>query len=1239
LDDGAQAAVRMKVLLSVSVLVLGARLGAAPAESVDSALLLSVSPAFTGPWQAQLVPAARPLLTATSLYYRCFIRVPDNMTSRASVDLWTDSAMFSFADFPARFTVLLNGQKIAEGDSLPVEPRRRFKIPKAILENKAFNILALRLEGDAARAGLRVAPVLHGYHDELLLEGTWEIHAGEPDAADLRAVPNQPPRAFFTEANFREASTTLAPNAELVRGQRLPPGESLAMMRAPADLAVDLLLHEPQIAQPAHFSFDARGRLWVAQYRQYPYPAGIKMVSRDKYYRSTFDRVPPAPPHHDRGRDIISVHEDTDGDGVFDSHRRVLTGLNMANAVLHGHGGFWVMHTPYLLFYPDADGNDVPDHDPEVRLDGFGLEDTHSIANGLAWGPDGWIYGAQGSTTTSRVRRPGTDAPDAAGVYYESCMVWRYHPDSRAYEIFAEGGGNNFGLEFDGEGRLYSGHNGGETRGWHFVQSGIYLKQGKDPGKFGPPTNPYAFGEQPMMGTTNKITRFSHHFAIAEGTALPSNYFGHLFNVDPLHHNVVVSIRILAGSTFATIDTGLAVESDDPAFRPVFAANAPDGALYIADFYEQYIAHGQNYQGQIDPDSGRLYRLRGKAASLNKDVNLARKTTAELLAALSHPNKWHRQTAVRLLAERRDPASRELLRGMLLGNAGDSARVRGSVARPAAVSAGEVVQADGNRSEKWLLTHAALEALWTLHQAGWLDHATALDAVQHPAASVRAWAIRLVGDQKQLPEAFADKLARLAFTEPDAEVRCQIAATARRLSGRQALPLVTALLRRDADTDDPFIPLLCWFTLESFCDSERAAILEMFDVKIPSRRGGLGARPAFAGPSLWNSNLAKRHILSRLMRRFAGKGTRADLLDCAQLLKAAPSDDHRRLLIAAFEEAFKGRALPPLPDELVTALADAGPTSLLLRIRRGDADAVQEALGLIADTTARVEDRIAHIRVLSEVQQPGAVPLLLKVARNDGDTDLRKAALAALLCYANASIGRDIAAAYVKLSAALKPAAQNLLSSRAAWSMAFLELIESGAVDRASVTADAVARLRQHADESVAILTAKLFPQPVASLRPDTRAAVAKFQAILIGGRGNPYAGEPIFAQRCASCHQLFHKGGSTGPNLTPYQRDDLGTMLPSILDPSAEIREGFVNYLVETKDGRALSGFLADQDAHVVTLRGSDGQDVALRRDQISEMNPTTTSLMPEGLLEGLTEQQVRDFFAYLRIPQPITR
>jgi putative heme-binding domain-containing protein len=141
------------------------------------------------------------------------------------------------------------------------------------------------------------------------------------------------------------------------------------------------------------------------------------------------------------------------------------------------------------------------------------------------------------------------------------------------------------------------------------------------------------------------------------------------------------------------------------------------------------------------------------------------------------------------------------------------------------------------------------------------------------------------------------------------------------------------------------------------------------------------------------------------------------------------------------------------------------------------------------------------------------------------------------------------------------------------------------------------------------------------------------------GAPGNPYRGEPLFMERCGGCHTLFFKGGQIGPDLTSYQRDDLGTMLVSIVDPNAEIREGFENHVVTTRDGRTLGGFLADQDAQVIVLRGYDGADLTLPRSEVESMVPAGRSLMPEGLLEELADQEIRDLFAYLRQSQPILR
>ena len=146
------------------------------------------------------------------------------------------------------------------------------------------------------------------------------------------------------------------------------PAESAKTFSVPNDLRFDQVLSEPIIAQPVFCNFDERGRMWVVEYRQYPNPAGLTVISKDQYYRSVYDKTPLAPPNHTKGADRISIHQDTNGDGIFDQHKTFLDGLNIVTAVERGRGGVWVLNPPYLLFYPDANNDDVPDSDPEVHL-------------------------------------------------------------------------------------------------------------------------------------------------------------------------------------------------------------------------------------------------------------------------------------------------------------------------------------------------------------------------------------------------------------------------------------------------------------------------------------------------------------------------------------------------------------------------------------------------------------------------------------------------------------------------------------------------------------------------------------------------------------------------------------------------------------------------------------------------------------------------------------------------------
>lgn len=1147
-------------------------------------------------------------------WYRTWLKPHGTFFSRHDRDLWGESVIMNCRGIAGAHEVYVNGKLIGSGGGFPPQYKdgrdgnHRHKVPSGTFVKDQWNQVAIRVYVREGKGGfLTEAPFIMNYFWECVFEGGWEFSQGDDRTFLGGALKERPGSTSFDK--FAESNRVLGEAAKFVHGKKMSPEDSFAKMETPDDLQVDLMLAEPLVAQPTHFSFDSRGRLWVAQYRQYPYPAGLKMVSRDRYYRSHYDKVPPAPPNHVRGRDVVSIHEDTNGDGKYDKHKVFQDGLNMANAAIRGRGGVWVMHTPYLLFYPDKDFDDVPDGPPVVHLKGFGMEDTHSVANGLVWGMDGWLYGAQGSTTSCHVTRPGLDTPDSPGVYFQGCMVWRYHPETRRFELFGEGGGNNFGLELDAAGRLFTGNNGGNTRGFHYMQGSMHLMQGTTPNKFGPPRNPFSFGNLPKMPTEQEIKRFTHFATLVESTAIPEKYHGSFFSVDPLHNFVVASKRVPIGATFKTSDIGKVLTSDDFAFRPVYIGNAPDGSVLVADFYEHYIAHGQHYQSQIDPTTGRIFRLRGKAEKFERDLDLHTKSSAELIGLLGHPNRWHRHTAVRLLGERKDWSVAAELRRL--------------------VSGGQGLQ--------------SLNALWAVHQAFGLDEVTALAALRHGYAPVRYWAVRLIcdevgfankrrtaglvdslgaakNDETRIAGRLYEALLEQARYERDAEVRSQLAGSARRLPAEQALPLVKALLKRSEDLEDLYVPLMCWWVLEAYIDRDREGVLALFD-----------------DAEFRREKMVETHILERVMRALASKGRNRDLRGCARLLALADGKVQMDALLKGFELAYAGRSMAGIPESLAKALVASGRTSLELRLRLGDADAVTVAIKVLDNSKAKAKERISMARVLGEIGATSAVDSLLKIAASSSAAELQRAALAGLTAFDSPGIGEALLKGYETLSIEIQPAVLDVMLSRNDWTVQLAKALSKNMID--SVPPNVADRLRTHADEEVRKLVAKKLGIATVVTNEGANEEIRRIRDLLGEGTGNPYAGEAAFNIRCGACHKLFHKGGNIGPDLTPYQRGNLDTLLLSVVNPNAEVREGFEYVSLDTTDGRSLSGFLTDQDAQVVALRGMTGEDIRIERKAVKALNPMGKSLMPEGLLNGMSDQELRDFFAYLRISQPISK
>jgi putative heme-binding domain-containing protein len=440
------------------------------------------------------------------------------------------------------------------------------------------------------------------------------------------------------------------------------------------------------------------------------------------------------------------------------------------------------------------------------------------------------------------------------------------------------------------------------------------------------------------------------------------------------------------------------------------------------------------------------------------------------------------------------------------------------------------------------------------------------------------------------------------------------------LPANQGLPIVRNLLSHSEDVGDVHLPLLLWWAIEAKCKSDSGSVVALFE-----------------NEQLWSTPMVEQHILERVMRRFAMADTRKDFVLCARLFELAPDKSHTRRLMAGFEAAFSGRSLASLPDELVRQLDENGGGSIVLGLRQGKPKAVAEALKVVGDTKADSQKRFDYVGIFGEVKQPKCIPVLLDIVENTADDRLRMAALTALPQYGDANIGTRVIGAYGELSDDVRSTAHSLLSSRAAWTQQLLEAVEAGKVDKGTIPIDVVRKMTIHRGQRIAKLIATHWGKIEGATTEEMQAAIAKYNGIIGADAGDPYRGKVLYKKNCGKCHILFGEGGKIGPDLTAFKRDDLRNMLANVINPSAEIREGFETYLIITEDGRAVSGFLVDRDNKVLVLRGQDGQNVTIAQDAIEEMVPQKKSLMPEGQLKQLTDQQVRDLFAYLRSAQPL--
>lgn len=960
------------------------------------------------------------------------------------------------------------------------------------------------------------------------------------------------------------------------------PQDMLKEFQIADDLIIDLALSEPAINQPVEISFDHRGRLWVVQYSQYPYPKGLKIINVDNYLRVTFDKTPQAPPEGVKGADKISFFEDTNGDGIYDKATDAIKDLNIATSVALGRGKIWVLNPPYLLAYPDPDGDGIPNGDPEIHITGFGLQDTHAVTNSLTWGPDGWLYGAQGSTTTSTISSLATK-----DVFLQGQAIWRYNPNTRVVERFAEGGGNNpFNIEIDEKGRIFSGSNGTD-RGPYYKQGGYYIKSW---GKHGPLSNPYAFGFLPNMELKGEKKRFTHAFIKYEGDNLPKRYNGKMIAINPLLNYVQLTRFESNGSSLKNEDEEKVLETDSRWFRPVDIQTGPDGAVYIADWSDSRLSH-VDPRDTWDKSSGRIWRIRAKkgAHSIVK-FDLSHYSDDQLVDLFSEKNSWFRRQALFLLADRK---SKTIVPRLLkIFRTGDG--------------------------------QAALEAFWAIHLVEALSDELTLEALRHSDPFVRMWAVRLSGDKEEASVGIYKQLIALALKESNPEVRSQLAATAKRLPAAVAISIVKNLLRGQRDTGDPDIPLQIWWALESKIDSNNSAVLNFCKDHV-----------------LWSNPIMEQVVLKRLMQRYAMSGESEKFASAVELLKTSPSNKFSKLLVKGFYEGFGERNMKELPPALLSLLkpfhTEFGDAPLSLALRTGQKSAIDQALAIIKNEDAEMGYRLTYVRIMGEIDQPQSVPVLLQVMENSKTSGtLREAALKALSRYDDEEIGGKIVKAYPAFRADSqdRTAALDVLATRIPWTKQLLkEIMETRKISKEDVPEQTAKRFKLLGDPEINEKVISLWPdiQPLSS--SEKMEQMNKISRIVSSSKpGDALQGRLLYLSTCGNCHKLFNEGGVVGPELTGYERGNLKTMLINIVDPNADIREGYEVQRIQTTDGRVLEGRITGRNGNNITIQPPlGGRETNLSSGQIRKIEPSPVSTMPERLLDKMSDQQIRDIFSYI--------
>ena len=530
----------------------------------------------------------------------------------------------------------------------------------------------------------------------------------------------------------------------------LTPDEAITNMKTLKGFEVKAFVAEPDIGEAIAFCFDFRGRLWTLE--NYNYQTR-KAHSADKTNR-------------------IQIFEDVDGDGIFDKKKTFTENLTFSSGIAVGMGGVYVGMPPELIFIPDADGDDQPDGPHEVLLDGWGIQDRHETLNSFIWGPDGWLYGCHGVFTQSLVGRPGAKEEDRKFI---DAGIWRFHPQSKEFEIFAEGLSNPWGFDFNDMGQGFA------TccvipHLFHVVQGGVYHKQSKKN------VNPFVYDNiKTIRDHVHKSAHGGARFYLAD--VFPAKYRDQLFMCNIHEHAVLIDYMVPKGSSFIGKHGDDFLLANDLAWVGFSVETGPDGGIYILDWHDQNICGNEIRFA----NSARVYRIMPKGVKGPKAFDLEKLSDVELVEMQEHSNDWYVRQ------------SRTILHHRTISGKLNKSAVHAKL-KTMLVNARSV----GKR----------LRALWALHVTDGISQEHALSLLDDSEQYIRAWTIQLLAEDKNPSGVIRSKFGEMAKSEKSPVVRLYLASALQRMPHGQRWNILESLSKNAEDKEDNNIPRMLWLALE-----------------------------------------------------------------------------------------------------------------------------------------------------------------------------------------------------------------------------------------------------------------------------------------------------------------------------------------------------------------------------------------------------------------------------------------